>query len=144
MRSQPGRRGPRKPVRAAPRRVARLRIRGWKGQTGSGGLPSFGDALRSRYIVERELGHGGMATVYLALDVKHDRPVALKAMRSELASNSAGSASTARSTSLVGWITLASSPCWTRVKRRASRGSRCPSWLARAYVTGCAGKAPWR
>jgi serine/threonine-protein kinase len=36
------------------------------------------DALRDRYAIERELGHGGMATVYLAHDVRHDRKVALK------------------------------------------------------------------
>ena len=32
------------------------------------------DALRDRYVLERELGRGGMATVYLAQDVKHARP----------------------------------------------------------------------
>jgi TolB-like protein len=42
-------------------------------------------ALASRYRVERELGHGGMATVYLARDLKHSRPVALKALRPEFA-----------------------------------------------------------
>jgi hypothetical protein len=42
-------------------------------------------ALAERYGVERELGHGGMATVYLAHDVKHDRDVALKVLRPELA-----------------------------------------------------------
>jgi len=31
------------------------------------------DSLRDRYAIERELGHGGMATVYLAHDLKHDR-----------------------------------------------------------------------
>jgi serine/threonine-protein kinase len=41
-------------------------------------------ALAERYQVERELGHGGMATVYLAHDVRHDRFVALKVLRSEL------------------------------------------------------------
>jgi serine/threonine protein kinase len=35
-------------------------------------------ALADRYTIERELGRGGMATVYLAQDVRHDRPVALK------------------------------------------------------------------
>ncbi len=43
------------------------------------------DALRDRYVLERELGRGGMATVYLARDLKHDRPVALKVLRPELA-----------------------------------------------------------
>ena len=44
-------------------------------------------ALRDRYTVERELGRGGMATVYLAQDVKHDRPVALKVLLPELAAS---------------------------------------------------------
>ena len=42
-------------------------------------------ALASRYTIERELGSGGMATVYLAADVKHDRKVAVKVLRPELA-----------------------------------------------------------
>jgi eukaryotic-like serine/threonine-protein kinase len=41
--------------------------------------------LAGRYMLERELGRGGMATVYLAHDLKHDRPVALKVLHSELA-----------------------------------------------------------
>jgi serine/threonine-protein kinase len=41
-------------------------------------------ALADRYRIERELGSGGMATVYLAQDLKHDRKVALKVMRPEL------------------------------------------------------------
>ena len=41
-------------------------------------------ALADRYTIERELGHGGMATVYLARDLKLDRPVALKVLRPEL------------------------------------------------------------
>lgn len=41
-------------------------------------------ALAERYTVGRELGRGGMATVYLAHDLKHDRPVALKVLRPEL------------------------------------------------------------
>jgi serine/threonine-protein kinase len=42
-------------------------------------------ALADRYVIESELGEGGMATVYLAHDVKHDRKVALKVLRPELA-----------------------------------------------------------
>jgi serine/threonine-protein kinase len=42
-------------------------------------------ALADRYLLERELGQGGMATVYLAQDLKHHRPVALKVLRPELA-----------------------------------------------------------
>jgi TolB-like protein/tetratricopeptide (TPR) repeat protein len=42
------------------------------------------DALRDRYALERELGRGGMATVYLERDLKHDRLVALKVLHPEL------------------------------------------------------------
>ena len=42
-------------------------------------------ALADRYKIERHLGEGGMATVYLAHDLKHDRKVAVKVLRPELA-----------------------------------------------------------
>jgi non-specific serine/threonine protein kinase len=42
-------------------------------------------ALAGRYRIERELGRGGMATVYLAEDLKHSRQVAVKVMRPEIA-----------------------------------------------------------
>ena len=42
-------------------------------------------ALAERYALERELGAGGMATVYLAQDLRHDREVAVKVLRPELA-----------------------------------------------------------
>ena len=42
-------------------------------------------ALEGRYLIERELGEGGMATVYLADDLKHERKVALKVLKPELA-----------------------------------------------------------
>ncbi|MEK7381014.1 MAG: protein kinase [Gemmatimonadota bacterium] len=48
-------------------------------------LPRIAEALRDRYRVERELGQGGMATVYLAHDLRHNRKVALKVLKAELA-----------------------------------------------------------
>jgi serine/threonine protein kinase len=41
-------------------------------------------ALADRYRIDREIGAGGMATVYVAQDLRHDRKVALKLMRPEL------------------------------------------------------------
>ena len=48
-------------------------------------LPRLTTALADRYRIERELGAGGMATVYLAEDLKHDRKVAIKVLKPELA-----------------------------------------------------------
>jgi serine/threonine protein kinase len=48
-------------------------------------LPQLTTALSDRYRIERELGAGGMATVYLAHDLRHDRPVAIKVLHPELA-----------------------------------------------------------
>jgi eukaryotic-like serine/threonine-protein kinase len=47
-------------------------------------LARLGTALAGRYAIERELGCGGMATVYLADDLKHRRKVAIKVLRPEL------------------------------------------------------------
>ena len=44
----------------------------------------LGSALRDRYRIEREIGSGGMATVYLAQDLRHERSVALKVLDPEL------------------------------------------------------------
>jgi serine/threonine-protein kinase len=44
-------------------------------------------ALADRYTIEREIGSGGMATVYLAEDLKHRRKVAVKVLRPELAAS---------------------------------------------------------
>src|SRR3970282_2014780 len=47
-------------------------------------LAQLKSALEGRYTVEREIGAGGMATVYLARDVRHNRSVALKVLNPEL------------------------------------------------------------
>jgi serine/threonine-protein kinase len=52
---------------------------------GASQLERLKSTLANRYTIERELGHGGMATVYLAEDLKHRRKVALKALKPELA-----------------------------------------------------------
>jgi serine/threonine-protein kinase len=49
-----------------------------------GTLPLLGVAIADRYVVERELGHGGMATVYLARDLRHDRQVAVKVLEAHV------------------------------------------------------------
>jgi len=63
----------------------------WKGSEKRGTLAAVDllarlrVALADRYAIERELGHGGMARVYLALDRKHHRQVAIKVLKPELA-----------------------------------------------------------
>jgi serine/threonine-protein kinase len=46
--------------------------------------PTLAAALADRFPIERQLGEGGMATVYLARDLRHGRPVALKVLRPEV------------------------------------------------------------
>ncbi len=48
------------------------------------GLAQLNSDLADRYVIEREIGRGGMATVYLARDVRHNRKVALKILNPEL------------------------------------------------------------
>ncbi len=48
-------------------------------------IARLSSALADRYMIVRELGQGGMATVYLAEDLKHDRKVAIKVLKPELA-----------------------------------------------------------
>jgi serine/threonine protein kinase len=60
-------------------------------------LDRITSAFATRYPIERELGRGGMATVYLAHDPKHGRLVAVKVFRPELATSVGPSAFSARS-----------------------------------------------
>ena len=50
----------------------------------SGTLDALRTAFADRYRIERELGAGGMATVHLAHDVRHDRQVAIKVLHEGL------------------------------------------------------------
>ena len=49
-----------------------------------GDIGPFANAIAGQYRIERELGSGGMATVYLAIDLKHQRRVAIKVLHPEL------------------------------------------------------------
>ena len=48
-------------------------------------ITRLNSSLESHYRIEREIGEGGMGTVYLADDLKHERKVAVKVLKSELA-----------------------------------------------------------
>ena len=62
-------------------------------------LTRLAHALADRYVVERELGHGGMADVWFATDVSAQRPVAIKVLQSALA-NAVGTERFAREVKL--------------------------------------------
>jgi eukaryotic-like serine/threonine-protein kinase len=55
-----------------------------KGSAGAGTVTRLNAALEGRYEVERSLGEGGMAEVFLATDLKHHRKVALKVLKPDL------------------------------------------------------------
>src|SRR3954470_5451134 len=53
-------------------------------------IDSLRATLSDRYVIDREIGRGGMATVFAARDVRHDRPVALKVLNPDLAESLGG------------------------------------------------------
>jgi serine/threonine protein kinase len=73
-------------------------------------------ALADRYAIEREIGAGGMATVYPAADLKHPRKVAIKVLRPEIAA-------------FVGadWVCS-----WQRLRRLRARHRSSPSTIGRS------------
>src|SRR5678815_4270827 len=56
----------------------------------TGTMHAIASALSERYRVERELGAGGMATVFLAHDLRHDRDVAIKVLHPDLGATLGG------------------------------------------------------
>ena len=74
-------------------------------------LSRLTDALADRYAIEREVGAGGMATVYLARDIKHDRRVALKVLHPDLAAALGAERFLVEIQNAVGSIMV---PSWTR------------------------------
>ena len=122
------------------RRNEGLKLRG-------GELAELREALADRYTIERELGRGGMATVFLAQDLRHERPVALKVLHPELAA-SLGPERFLREIKLAARL---QHPHILTVydsgdAGRAISGSRCRTSRARACATGsrASGSSPSR
>ena len=90
-------------------------------------------ALDDRYRIDRELGEGGMATVYLAEDLKHHRPVAIKVLKPELAASIGGDASSPRSKSPPPSTTPTSCRCTIPAQGTGpALYTSCPTWTARS------------
>jgi hypothetical protein len=99
------------------------------------------EALADRYRIERELGQGGMATVYLAEDLKHHRRVAVKVLRPELAATLGPErfareievAARLQHPHILGLIDSGDAEGFSTTSCRTSRARRCASgWLAAA------------
>ncbi len=102
-------------------------------------------ALADRYRIERELGQGGMATVYLADDLKHDRKVAVKVLRPELAavigaerflSEIKTTANLQHPHILPLFDSGAAGQGGGGQRGRRSSTTSCPTWRARVSATG--------
>jgi serine/threonine protein kinase len=87
----------------------------------------FAEALRDQYALQREIGRGGRATVCLAQNFRHDRPVALEVLYPSSLPSSAPSPSRARSAPQLSSRTRTSSRCSPRGKSQGGSGIRCPT-----------------
>jgi hypothetical protein len=116
--------------------------------TGShGGLATVHDqydhvksALSDRYRIERELGSGGMATVYLAEDLKHHRKVAVKVLRPELAATRAAP----RTCTKRGFVASADGGTLRQITSHAARdayGSWSPDGTGFVFISWRTGRA---
>ena len=74
-------------VQAAPSNATEAEEHASQEQPASDTLARLRGALGDRYAVERELGRGGMATVFLAKDLKHEREVAIKVLHPDLSAS---------------------------------------------------------
>ena len=93
-------------------------------------------ALADRYVIERELGAGGMATVYLAHDVRHDRKVALKVLRPELSAILGGERFLHEIKTTANLQHPTSSRCSIPARLRGSSSTSCRTWTGSRCVTG--------
>jgi eukaryotic-like serine/threonine-protein kinase len=98
-------------------------------------LDRLSAALAGRYRIEREIGRGGMATVYRAHDLRHDRPVAIKVLKPELAA-ALGAERFLREITLTARVDHpTSSRCSTRGKPRGFSTTSCPTWRGNRCAT---------
>ena len=93
-------------------------------------------ALAARYRLEREVGAGGMATVYLAQDLRHDRAVAVKVLRPELAAVIGAERFLAEIKLTANLQHPSSCPCSTRARPTATSSTSCPTSRERRCATG--------
>ncbi len=117
------------PAPTGPRRMT-------DGLAGSDPTEDLPTVLGGRYRLERELGHGGMARVHLAFDLKHDRHVAIKVILRDLAAALGRSGSCARSASPHGFATPTSCHCSTPAMWTACSTSSCPTKRASRFGPG--------
>ena len=101
-------------------------------------------ALADRYALERELGRGGMATVYLARDLRHERPVALKVLHPELGAVLGAERFLREIETAAGLQHPHILPVFDSGEAQAGSGTRCPTSRARACATGSSARCSCR